>query len=49
VPSALEVLPAEALLPELPPVAISLQRSKGSASVASDELVRHLRLHLARP
>ncbi len=49
VPAALDILPAEALLPELPPVAISLQRSKGSASAASNELVRHLRLHLACP
>jgi len=48
VPAALEIVPAEALLPELPPVAISLQRPRGIASGASDELARHLRQHLAR-
>lgn len=46
VPPGLEVLPAQAQLPELPPFAISLLRSKGTASAAAVELVRHIHEHL---
>lgn len=46
VPVGLEVLPAEAELPELPPFVISLVRSKGAASGAVGELVRRIREHL---
>jgi DNA-binding transcriptional LysR family regulator len=48
VPSGLDILPPEALLPALPPVTISLHRAKGTASAAAQELVRHIRLHLGR-
>jgi DNA-binding transcriptional LysR family regulator len=46
VPPGLEVLPAQAQLPELPPFTISLLRSKGTASAAAVELVRHIHEHL---
>ena len=48
VPSGLEILPTEAQLPDLPPFVISLLRSKGIASAASVELVRHIHEHLDR-
>lgn len=48
VPPSLEVLPAEAPLPSLAPVAVSLHRSKGAGSAAADELARHIRGHLGR-
>ncbi|NWC95209.1 MULTISPECIES: LysR family transcriptional regulator [unclassified Pseudomonas] len=46
VPPGLDVVPAQAQLPELPPFAISLLRSKGTASAAAVELVRHIHEHL---
>ncbi|MDN3224815.1 LysR family transcriptional regulator [Pseudomonas nunensis] len=46
VPPGLEILSAEANLPDLPPFAISLVRSKGTASAAAVELVRHIHEHL---
>lgn len=49
VPVDLDILPPEALLPDLPPVGIFLHRSKGCVSTVSDELARHIRQHIARP
>ena len=46
VPLGLEVLPAQAQLPELPPFVISLVRAKGTASGAVGELVRGIREYL---
>ncbi|OPA91244.1 LysR family transcriptional regulator [Pseudomonas fluorescens] len=46
VPLGLEVLPAQAQLPELPPFVISLVRAKGTVSGAVGELVRGIREYL---
>lgn len=44
-PGGLDILPPDAALPELPPIAITLHRAKASHSAASEELIRHIRAH----
>jgi hypothetical protein len=49
VPRGLDILGADAPLPELPPFAINLHMRRDDAGWAAQELARHIREGLARP
>jgi hypothetical protein len=46
-PGDLDILPPDAALPDLSPIAITLHCAKASPSAASEELIRHIRAHRA--